>query len=348
MMPKDLIMRHSRQQQAISEMDLDFLGFSLENVTLNHRRYNAAMVSIATLHHARQSNGVGDGVVVFGPSGVGKSTLINNYAMNFPAFDEGRQTIIPVLKVTCPGSATANGLTSAMFEAMGYPIPSRMDVAEKTIKVIKMIKMYKVELILIDEFQHAYYSRTLSDFRLLIDTVKNIINDTKVASVLVGLDETDEVISSNAQVKRRHSEKIEIPTFKLEDPEDFQEFRAILKAYGDALIIPPEVLLYEANLARRFIIASDGNLDYLRHILEKSVEIAIFSKMKQLTQQVYGAAFREYVWKGVPDKLNPFHEESPLRCLNKPGEPYYPWHLKHAIGSPLARRNIIKTTGSRD
>ena len=346
-MPKDLILRHSRQQQPNSEMDLNFLGFSLEKIILNHRRYDAAMAAIAKLHHAKQANGIGGGLLLFGPSGAGKSTIIKNYAKNFPVYDEGRQTNIPVLKVTCPSSATANGLISAIFEALGYPIPSRTDVAEKTIKVCKLIKMYKVELILFDEFQHAYYSRTLPDFRQLIDTVKNIINETSVASVLVGLNEAEEVISSNEQIARRHSEKIEISTFKLEDPEDFQEVRAILKAYGEALIIQPEVPLHEANLARRFIIASDGNLDYLRHILEKSVEIAGFAGLDQIIQSVYAAAFREYVWKSVPDKLNPFHDESPLRRLDKAGEPFYPWHLKHAIGSPLARRNIIKPTGSR-
>lgn len=346
MNPKELIIKHVRTPLP-SETGLSFLGFSLASITLSHRRYDCAMAAIAKLHHAQTINPHGGGLLIFGPSGVGKSTVLENYISNFPTITEGRQTKIPVLKVTCPSSATANGLISAMFDALGLRISARTDLADKTIKLCKFIKLYQVEILLLDEFQHAYYSRSLSDFRQLIDTIKNIMNDTKVASVLVGLYETDEVISSNEQVARRHSEKIEISTFKLEDEEDFKEFRAVLKAYEEALIIKPETPLYEANLARRFLIASNGNLDYLRRLLEKAIEIAGFAERNLLSEAVYAAAFREAVWKEVPDQLNPFHDQSPLRPLDKAGEPFYPWHKKHAIGSPLARRNIIKPTGGK-
>lgn len=346
MNPQELIKLHSGYVST-AESNQAFLEFNLAHVTLRHRRYDAAMAAIAKLHHSQRLHRHGGGLLICGPSGVGKSTVLENYGSNFAPYVEGRQTVMPVLKVTCPSSATANGLISAMFDAMGFPIPSRTDLAEKTIKICKIIKMYKVELMLLDEFQHAYYSRSLADFRQLIDTVKNIMNETEVASVLVGLSEVDEVISSNEQVARRHSEKIEMTTFQMEDEEDFLEFRAVLRTFQDALVIPPEVPLHEANLARRFLVASNGNLAYLRRIIEKSVEIAGFAELKSIHQSVYAAAFKEYVWKSVPDKLNPFHEESPLRRLDKVGEPFYPWHLKHAIGSPLARRNIIKPTGSR-
>ncbi len=265
MNPRDLVIRYAKEKSS-SQSILSFLGFSLADVTINHRRYGDAMAAIAKLHLAQQTHQHGGGLLICGPSGIGKSTILKKYSANFPTYAEGRQTIMPVLMVTCPSSATANGLISAMFDAMGFPIPSRTDLAEKTIKICKLMRMYKVELMLLDEFQHAYFSRSLADFRQLIDTVKNIMNETKVASVLVGLNEVDEVISTNEQVARRHSERVEITTFKLDDEDDFREFRSILKVYQDALVIPSEVPLYEANLARRFLVASNGNLDYLRRI----------------------------------------------------------------------------------
>lgn len=349
MNPLELIKRHTHatvdKQSAVS--DELYMEFSLGHVILNHRRYDAAMAAIARLHHSQIQNKQGGGLIIYGPSGMGKSTIIKEYSKHFPALEEGRQTIVPVLVVTCPSSATASGLLSAVFASLNYPIPTRSDIADKTLKVIKLIKIYQVELMLLDEFNHAYYSRTLSDFRQLIDTLKVVITETSIASVLVGLEEAQQVIATNEQVARRHTESIEISLFEFKDPDDFREFRAVLRAYQEALIIPPESPLFEANLARRFLVASDGNLDYLRRILEKSVQLAGIARATQLTQVIYASAFREYVWKGVPDKLNPFHEESPLRRLNKAGEPYYPWSAKHAIGSPLARRNFIKPTGVR-
>ena len=344
MKPQDLIVRHSRSSSELKNND--FLGFSLANVRLNHKRFDTAISAIAKLQYNQQQHGNGGGLLIIGPSGTGKSVTAHSYSEDFPPYREGEKTVTPVMLVTCPSSATANGLISAMYDALGYPIPARTDLAEKTIKICKLIKMHNVEIMLIDEFQHAYYSRSLADFRQLIDTVKNVISTTKIASVLIGLDEIAEVISSNEQLARRYSEKIKMTNFIMNYKDDFNEFRAILKAFQKYLIIQPVMPLYEANVARRFWFSSDGNLDYLKRILEKSVEIAGFAGLERLNEQVYAAAFREYVWKEVPEILNPFHEQSLLRRLNRPGEPFYPWHLKHAIGSPLARRNIIKPAGS--
>lgn len=344
MNPQEILLKHARINED-KDAKVPFLQFSLHEVRMQHRRYDMAMAAIAKLHLRQQTHHDGGGLLIFGPSGVGKSTVLKTYASHFPILVKGSQTIIPVLKVTCPSSATANGLVSAMFDAMGFPVPSRGDLAEKTIKLAKLMRMYQVEVMLLDEFHHAYYSRSLAEFRQLIDTVKNIMNDTQVASVLAGLDEINQVISTNEQLARRHSEKMEISTFQLNDEEDFKEFRAVLKSYEENLLIPPEIPLYEANLARRFLIASDGNFGYVRRLLEKSVEIAAIAEMQQMNQSVYAVAFREYIWKEVPDRLNPFHPDSPLRRLDKGGEPFYPWHTKHAIGSPLARRNIIKPEG---
>lgn len=346
MQPLELIKKHQRHQRENIKETL--LNFSLADVILEHRQFDAAMTAIANVHHSRKTQGYSTGLLICGPSGVGKSTIIRQYSQHFPAYDEGNRTVMPVLVVTCPSSATASGLMSAMFTAMHYPVPSRSDLADKTLKVIKLIKLLGVQLLLLDEFQHAYYTATLPAFRQLIDTVKVVITETNIASVLVGLHEAHEVIATNEQVARRHSEKLEITPFKLEDDEDFKEFRSILKSYQAAMPLPVEVPLYEANLARRFLIASHGNLDYLRRLLEKSIHIAAFADVHHLDVHIYAAAFREYVWKSVPDKLNPFHNESPLRSLDKTGEPYYPWSLRHAIGSPLARRNIIdKTAGEQ-
>lgn len=340
MNPIDILKQHSTQE--IHEDEEQFVGFSLAKQIFSHRQFDAGISEISKLHQTQRLNKTGGGLLLTGQSGVGKSTLLEYYANYFPVRKEGNMTVIEVLKVTCPSSATAHGLVSAILDAMGYPNPSKTDLADKTSKVIKLLKMYQVELLLIDEFQHAYYSRTIQDFRQLIDTLKNILTISKVACVLTGLREADDVISTNEQVARRHSVKLELVKFQIEQENDFQEFRGILKAYEKLLPIPPITPLHDANLARRFIVATDGILDYLSRLLAKSVEIAGMSNIHALDLPIYALAFRTVIWKEVPDTLNPFMDKSPLRRLDKSGEPFYPWHVKHAIGSPLARRNLTK------
>jgi type II secretory pathway predicted ATPase ExeA len=339
MKPSELYVQLNSEKVKLAPKTQEFLEFSLRDTVLYHSRYQLALSSIAHLHHQCQSGTNTGGLLILGNSGVGKSTLIREYAQYFPAEKIAGQTKIPVLVVTCPSSATASGFLSAVFEKLGYPIP-RSDIADKTLKVIKLLKIYQVEVLIIDEAQHAFYSRAISDFRQLVDTLKVVLTETNVGSVLCGLFELEEVIASNEQLARRHTNKIDFPHFTLEVESDFLEFRAILKGFEHHLPLPVETVLHEANLARRFLIASDGNLDYLRRILEKSVHLAAVTNQSLLTLEHYQAAFREYIWQQCPDKLNPFHEQSPLRRLNREGEPYYPWHQKHKIGSPLARRNL--------
>lgn len=336
MNPLDIVKKHSRAK--LSENWQSFVGFSLGQIIYAHRKFDNATVAIAKLHHSQRTYRLGGGVVIYGPSGTGKSTLLKNYFANYPTMREGNNVVIPVLLVTLPSSATAHGLLTAIFDALGYPNPNRLQLAEKTSKLIKLLAIYRVELILIDEFQHSFYSRKITDNRELVDTLKNVISLSKVACVLVGLPEAEDVVFSHVQIARRHSQRVEISSFSLDDKDDFVEFRAILKAYQDALPIQSEIPLHEANLARRMLIASDGILDYLSKLLSKSVEIAGMAGLTQLDISVFSVAFREVVWPHVPDKLNPFHPDSPLRRLNKTGEPFYPWHDKHPIGSPLARR----------
>lgn len=346
MNPLDLVRLHGRDY--VSENIEKFAGFSLAQLRFGHRRFDYATAEIAKLHHSQKKYGKGRGLLLIGPSGVGKSTLLAYYASNFPTIRSGKNIIVPVLLITLPSNASSNGLITAIFKGLNYPTNSKLEIGERTIKVAEILRLYQVEMLLIDESQHSYYSRTLQELRLVLDTLKVILNASKIACVLVGLNEAEEVVFTNVQITRRHSLKVEISRFLHDSEEDFAEFRAILKAYQAELPIQPEIPLHESNLARRFLIASDGILDNACKILSRSIEIAGLAGMKKLDNSVYSAAFRDVIWHLAPDNINPFKQDSVLRRLDKVGEPFYPWHLKHPIGSPLARRNLISPKGNRD
>lgn len=313
-------------------------GFKIVIPPLHHRRFKAAMFPIAELHLRRRIHGTGGGLLLTGPSGAGKSTIVRSYCSEFPRQHKADHTYIPVLLVSVPPSPTARSLAGAILEALGRKKVYRATAPEKTTLIYELFAKCGVEMIILDEFHHLFYTPTVTAFRDVTDWLKNFLEDTKVGLVGCGLPTAEHVVNSNEQLARRFSERIRISPFSLEDEEDFQEFRGILKAFGSALPLSAETPLYEANLARRFHVASYGLLDYVVKILEGSVSAATMAGIEQLGLETFAAGFRNRVWRDVPDRLNPFHFDSPLRAMDRSGEVFYLHTRQDSVGSPVARK----------
>ena len=323
-------------------------GFRLAPSPAEHLRYRHTLSRIVELHRRQRQLGTGEGMLITGPSGVGKSTILRNYAAMHPWRQEAQRTHIPVLLVTVPSSPTTRSLAGAMLYALGRHNTHRASAPEKTFQLRELFLRCGVELVLLDEFHHLFYPPTLTAFRDLTDWLKNLIEDTRMGLVGVGLPAAQWVVESNEQLNRRFSERIRLTPFSYEDPEDFLEFRGILKSFASRLPLPQDVPLHEANLARRFLVASYGLLDYLIKILEGAISVATAAGHTSLSLATYAAGFRQRVWRDVPDRLNPFHPESPLRPLDRVGEVFHLHTQADPVGRAFARKLGLGPTDTRE
>ncbi|GAB2180940.1 hypothetical protein DLREEDagrD3_11630 [Denitratisoma sp. agr-D3] len=318
--------------------DLPGQGFKLVLDPLPHRRYQEAMHAMAELHVRRRKHSVGGGLLLTGPSGAGKSTMVRAYLDSFPRVHETERTHIPVLLVSVPSSPTSRSLASAILEALGYKKAHRGTAPEMTARIHELFIRCGVEMVLLDEFQHLFYAPSLNAFRDVTDWLKNFLEATRVGMVACGLPAAEAVVNSNEQLARRFSARIRVAPFAFDQDEDFQEFRGVLKSLGTYLPIPPETPLYESNLARRIHVGSYGLMDYVIKILEGAVSVAASAGLDRLDLDTLAAGFRNRVWRDVPERLNPFHPESLLRALDKPGEVFQLHTRQDLVGSPVARK----------
>jgi hypothetical protein len=264
--------------------------------------------------------------------------MVRAYAANFPRQHEAERTRVPVLLVSVPSSPTARSLAGAILEALGQKKAHRGTAPEKTSWIYELFARCDVEMVLLDEFQHIFYAPSLNAFRDVTDWLKNFLEDTRVGMVACGLPAAEMVVNSNEQLARRFSERIRITPFAFDIEEDFLEFRGLLKAFEAGLPLPTEVPLHEVNLARRLHVGSYGLIDYAVKIVEGAVSAAAEAGLDCLTLQALAAGFRNRVWRDVPDRLNPFDPQSPLRPLDRSGEVFH-LHTRHdSVGSPVARK----------
>ncbi len=341
MNPADLLTRFAPQARGGGGCHC----FRLVTEPVAHRRYREAMHRLAELHLRRRTHQAGDRLLMTGPSGAGKSTTIRSYAANFPRRHEAERTRVPVLLVSVPSSPTARSLAGAILEALGQKKAHRGTAPEKTAWLCELFARCDVEMLLLDEFQHIFYAPSLNAFRDVTDWLKNFLEETRVGMVACGLPAAEMVVDSNEQLARRFSARIRITPFAFDDGDDFLEFRGLLKAFEADLPLPAEVPLHEANLARRLHVGSYGLIDYVVKILEGAVSAATEAGLEHVGLPALAAGFRNRVWRDVPERLNPFEPQSPLRPLDRAGEVFHLHTRGDPVGSPVARKlgmNLVR------
>lgn len=320
--------------------------FRLRIEPFSHRRFDTSVETIREIHRVKQIYSRGEGALIIAPPGMGKSTIAEAYLNAFgDRRQEAERTVIPVVVVSIPEAPTTERVAEAILRALGDPAAHRGDAFAKTERIHKLLVRCGVELILIDEFHHLFYCQKLPDFRRMIDWLKIFVDQAKVGIVGLGLAEGEHVADAGPQLRRRFLPRYRITPFSLTDEADFNEFRGLLKSFQQQLPIPPDIPLYEANMARRFHVGSFGVLDYVVHILEGAVSVAVGACLDKIDMPSFAAGFRNKVWDSVPERLNPFFPESPLRPLDRAGEIFAPYTHGDGLGSPLARR--LGLTSSR-
>jgi hypothetical protein len=200
-------------------------------------------------------------LLVVGPTGAGKSTLVATYAREHPAVLTESGITYPVVRATIPTPATIKALAMVLLAALGDPRATSGTVGSMTYRLTHYFRDCKVELLILDEVQ---YFRDRDNRRVLENAsnwLKTLIKETGVACVLVGLQgEAEEVVRLNPQLARLFGEPHVLLPFAWEErrPETVREFVAFLALVEEALPLPERPALAALPMARRLHTASGG------------------------------------------------------------------------------------------
>ena len=263
------------------------------------------------------------GLLLQGPSGVGKTTLIQEFisATFQGGFVPGKRCA--AIRVEIPSSPSKKNLATAVLLALGDPFAtSRRHSAEvKFQRIVKLLENLDVELIILDEAQHLVDYKRATAFEAA-DWIKSLLNATRTTFVLVGLPRTEQLLWANEQLRRRFSASVLYDRLRWDNREDQNQFAALVNAIGGILPVPT-VKLVTDDMLRRLHHACFGLIDYLIKILDRAVWLVSQGRSHGVDLEVLANAFRDEVWSQVPSHRNPFAAEFnfvPLIGIHEPFE----------------------------
>jgi len=295
--------------EALSRRDL---LLQIENIRVLYPRWQRIAAEIGRCHELGPLAAEPPCLLVVGPTGAGKSTLVASYARQYPPLPTETGLSYPVVRATIPSPATIKALATTLLAALGDPQASRGTVGSMTYRLTRFFRDCAVELLILDELQHFRDRDNRKVLENASNWLKTLIKETGVACVLVGLQgEAEEVVRLNPQLARLFGDPYVLAPFGWDErrPETVQEFIAFLLLLEGALPLAERPDLASLGMARRLYLASGGVMAYLMELIRRATYLAITQGHLSLDRATLARAFDQRLAAVRRDVPNPFADD---------------------------------------
>ncbi len=281
----------------------------IERIRITYPRWQRIIDEIGRCHEMFGLAAEPQCLLLVGPTGAGKSTLVASYAQRHPPvvseLDSGR----PVVHATIPTPATIKALAATLLAALGDPRAAYGTVGSMTYRLTQFFRDCGVELLILDEVQHFRDRDSRKVLENASNWLKTLIKETGVACVLVGLQgEAEEVVRLNRQLARLFGDAHVLLPFAWDEhqPETVQEFRTFLGLLDGMLPLPEPSALAERDRARRLYLASEGIVAYLMELVRRATYLAVVQGRDRLDEALLAVAFDQRLAGARRGIANPF------------------------------------------
>jgi Cdc6-like AAA superfamily ATPase len=282
------------------------------SIYVKYPRANAVYEAIKEIHNYSLTDPEAEprGLVIKGPSGVGKTMIGNRYLGEFPLREEEERRFVPVLRVVMPESATVRGLASKMLKALGDPDADVGPRNSMTSRLETYIKKCGVQLIIADEFQHLIHKQNMHVMFEAAEWLKVLMDETKTPVALIGTPACEQVLQADSQIWSRFRRRKQLLPFDWNTDKQKEAFGKFLQELDNRLPFNDLAHLGDPDMAYRFYYATDGVIRLIVELLRTACEIALKRKMECLDLDILAKAFDKEIRQIFPKKENPFRDSN--------------------------------------
>lgn len=278
----------------------------VEKLQITYPRLERLIHLIAHCHEFSKIAAEPQCLFITGDMGVGKTKMTERYERAHPRYETEDGTVVPVVNAAIPVPATVKGLATTLLKSLGDPAADRGTVVSLTFRLQKLIKDCRVELIILDEFQHVIDRDSLKILLTVSDWLKMLLNETKVPIVLIGMPSSITILEANPQLRRRFAAREKFEPFGWESSAQISEFRKLLKVIEDCLPLDESSNLADTDMAYRFHCASGGFINSVMKLIRYGTGKAIKDRADRLTPDILAVAYDKCLAADMPDIKNPF------------------------------------------
>ncbi len=289
-----------------------------------HPRAMAIVQAVESSSMMTQASGVGEGMLVLGNTGAGKSALVR-YILARPGFERSEiatQTLVPAVTVAVPNPCTPKDFARVFLSALGDPFHDRTPARDLTQRVHFLLKAVGTKVIFIDNFHDVPDKRAARGVDHICTWIRDLIDAVPATCVLLGTDSASPVLRGHGQLRRRCSATYSLAYFDAMEPEGAREFAALIRNVEARLPLALGSALLSKDILSKLFVTTAGVFSYIVQLFSKSVALAVEAGREYLVEEDFRLAFL-LVHGPVHAKHNPFgiSDFSP-RQLTKDAEPF--------------------------
>tara|TARA_R110002060_G_C2130379_1_gene99326 strand:+ start:4424 stop:5353 length:930 start_codon:yes stop_codon:yes gene_type:complete len=258
--------------------------------------------------HGRAVAGEPCGVVISGPTGSGKSSILKYYKTTWDdKLAAGEPS--PIVYIRTPSKPSEILMLESELKALGDPAPRKGTSNSKRERKEALIKNLHCKVFIYDDFQHVIEYRGTVVARQLLDELKNISEEYGVSLVFTGITTVEIGGLINEQINSRFSSLRRLKVMTVENDDEFNYFQEFLEDFSMTKGITNFDMASE-NSVHRFAYACGGDLRILNHITNKALHYFKLSKDKKIALEHFASAFDDVISEEWDDikvrKVNPF------------------------------------------
>lgn len=282
----------------------------IKSIVVKHPGFVEAFEELKEIHELSKESIITDQLCILGPTGAGKTTVVEKYVSNFPRKVLKERTVIPVLHVKVPPRARSpKVLASKILRTMGDPLFDSGTEENMTQRIQNFVEKCGIEMIILDEFQHLIDRDTDHVLATASDWLKTFIEEINIPVVLCGLPDSERVFEHNEQLDGRYPNRIYLSPFGFNNREEQKDFRKFLMAIDKDLPFSKFSNLADPVIAAKIFYFSFGVPRYVMDLLKQATKFSLKRGQDQITERELKNAFSKITRSVRPFAVNPFEND---------------------------------------